>query len=91
MDTLWRRVVCIKSGADLNSLTLNLNRKSKRSTLFNLIGFFFDRKESMASIVNSKFIILVGNGSHTDFWTDNYTGRGELKEPFPRIFALMSI
>lgn len=77
-----------KSGANPNFLFISFNRRSRRSTLINLIGSLLDRNERVSSIVRGRFRHLIGNGMYSNFWTDNWTGQGELKQFFPRIFAL---
>lgn len=87
-DRLWRRVVCAKSGAGPSCLSLTCNRRSSKSTLVNIIGLLLDRNEKAAALVLGGFKYLIGNGSNSDFWCDNWTDRGELKVMFPMIFAL---
>lgn len=63
-----------------------------RSTLINLIRSIMDRYDSVASsLANSKFRILIGNGLLADFWSNNWTGRYEFKQAFPRIFVLVVV
>lgn len=35
--------------------------------------------------------MIIGNGINVDFWRDDWTGFGSLKEVFSRIFALAVI
>lgn len=67
IDSLWKRVVCAKSGADPNSLTLSFSTRSKKSSLINLIRSLLDRNNVVASAVSSRFRHLVRNGVHSDF------------------------
>lgn len=64
-DRLWRRVVCAKSGLDLNSLALTFNRSSRRSTLTNTISSFLDKNERACVIFQGGFRHLIGNWSNS--------------------------
>lgn len=72
-DRLWRRVVCAKSAADLNSLSWTWDRRSRRPVLGRIIGLMMDKKENVADLVNRAFRHVVDNGLHSEFWTDNWT------------------
>lgn len=61
------------------------------STLVNFIGSLLDINNSVASLVSSRFINLIGNALLSIFWANNWTNRWELKQFFPSIFALVSI
>lgn len=77
---LWGKVVYAKSWADLNSLSIILSNRSRRSTLVSLLGSLLDRNNFVASIVSRRFRNLISDGM--DFWSNNWTGRGELKDLF---------
>lgn len=47
-----------------------------------------DRNGRTSDLIKQGFRVLIGNGFNVDFWLDNWTGRGSLKQIYPRIFAL---
>lgn len=88
-DRLWRCVVCAKSNAKPRSLIMPLNRRSRHSILVKLIGSLMDRNECVSGVTTESFRLLIGNGSNTDFWADNWTGKGVFKVLFPGIFPII--
>lgn len=86
-DRLWKLVVCAESDIDPYCLSFSFDRRSRGSTLVNLIGLLMDRNLRVSNLVSHGFKHLIGNGIHSEFWIDNWMGRGELKMMFPRIFA----
>ena len=38
--------------------------------------------------VSESFKLLIENGQNSNFWSEDWSGRGALKLQFPRIFAL---
>lgn len=86
-DKLWSSVVCTKNGVDSRSLSISINSRSRRSTLVNLISFLLDKNANAKDLAHHGFKHLIGNGVHSKFWTENWTGKGELNELFLRIFT----
>lgn len=68
---LYRRVVYTRSRVDLNTFSLSFKKKSRRSTLVNLIGSLLDRNARVSSIVSGDFRGLIDNGLQSDFWGDS--------------------
>lgn len=85
--SLWRRVVCIKSNIDPFRMLPIINR-SIRKSLLNLIGSILDKQDQVSSTVLQGFRPLITNGLNADFWSDNWTSLGHLKDSFYRKFAL---
>lgn len=83
--------MCVRSGVDSNNLFLFFDRRSRESILVNLIGSLLDKRERVSTIVRSTFRHFIRNGLQFACWIDNWHGHGELKELFPRIFALDQI
>lgn len=57
----------------------------------NVIGLLLDRNKSIASLVRAGFRHLNGNGLNSNFWIENWTGKGDLMELFLRIFELATL
>lgn len=42
-NSLWRKMVCAKSGSNPSRLLPTINRSSRKSSMFNLVGMILDR------------------------------------------------
>ena len=63
--------MCAKSRVNSGCVLTMLNRSTRKSLLFNLVGSTLDRNLKASELVQQRFRILVGNGSHIDFWNDD--------------------
>lgn len=64
-------MVCVKSEAKSNSLSISFNRRSRWSVRVNLVGSLLDRSDRVSSIVREGFRLIVGSGLHSKFWANN--------------------
>lgn len=87
-DCLQRKVVCAKSGANSSLKLSPISSSSRKSTLSNLLGSFLNRHQVSSNLISTSSRTLIGDGSNTSFWMDNWTNIGGLSYIFPRIFAL---
>lgn len=87
-ESLWRRVVCAKSGINPTTKFPYFNKSTKKSSLLNLIGPMLERNKHMSNVVQEEFKKLTWNGFNADFWVDDWICFGALKDIFPHIFAL---
>lgn len=66
-DSIWRQIVCAKSGIDPNRLLLFLDRPAIKSLLLSLIGSTLDRNPNASEIVQQEFSVIIDNGLNVDF------------------------
>lgn len=88
-DSLWRRVVCNKSGMNPSRMMSITNRSIRKSSSINITGSMMDMKDQVFFIVLQCFRPLIRNGLNVNFWSNNWMGWSSLKKLFPRIFALV--
>lgn len=64
--------------------------RGNKSVLLKMIEVVFGRNGLAREVIKQHFKILIGDGNNTNFCSDDWTERGQLRHSFPRIYALAS-
>ncbi|XP_028089315.1 uncharacterized protein LOC114289749 [Camellia sinensis] len=87
-ESLWKRVIVSKYGADGGRWLPIQNGEGKESVVWSDILSVAALNPELFQFFASKLQIVVGNGSRILFWHDRWCMNLKLKEEFPRLFRL---
>ncbi|CAL5369282.1 unnamed protein product [Camellia sinensis] len=87
-ESLWKRVIVSKYGADGGRWLPLQNGEGKESVVWSDILSVAALNPELFQFFASKLQIVVGNGSRILFWHDRWCMNLKLKEEFPRLFRL---
>lgn len=68
--------MCARSKGNLNSLIPALGSGNKSVSL-GFVDVGLGRNGRMKELINQQFRILIGDAQNTNFWNDNWTGKGQ--------------
>ncbi|KAK3231407.1 hypothetical protein Dsin_003288 [Dipteronia sinensis] len=87
-NVLWRRIICSNSRVNQGEISWDWHASKHGSFFVKSIESLFKFGSTSAKVISKGFVTVVGRGDRAKFWYDIIVEGGQLKEAFPRCFAL---